>query len=1624
MSDELDGMPVAPPPPEKPDNTDLTGMPVADTTLQDNYTSASKVDPDHAAKVMAISGKTGANPAFVSKNIDQLKDADKESPTPEFFQGIQKDYPKTAALLASPFNMAKTHDDLPNVAIHEEAIGRLSFLQNLFQQAKAGSTGSILGMFARGEMPDAQPGTDPGAAGVAERAAFSAGKMVPDLPFYLAGGAMGAVEGGGVASIPLAGAAAFALPAFIRTALIRNIKTEKGETDPGVIARIKEIGESVTKEGIVGAAQSTAGAVAAPLGIAAKLGAEGVAMVGTGAALEGKAPKAQDWLDAGVLLLGMHAAGHAFELATGAGRSQEAVDGLQADSAANSVYSMDALAKASKWRERDPEGYAAHVNDLAAGGPGKSAMIPVDAFEKAFPNTVMAAESLGLSDAYKEAKATGSHVEVPMGTFLSKGFDDVRANLAPDTKFDADAKTQNQIKAEGEEKAAAKEAQAAADKKDADQGMISKFVSTLREKLGIPEEQKAAADAPEPEKPAAPAKIETPALDENPAIASRQQSSRTELDLARSITGQDQQVVTPDAKLADHQKVLQDRAHAEAESILMKPQLKEITEDFKTMKEAEQDRLTKIYTQMASENRLYRAARMLRDQAALTGENEDKFGPVRAETLAKNYIDGKLGEKSTAYLETIAELHGYSSGDELAKQMLWNLPEDKQIEASVKAGMEKFRDLRDTTKMQELALEAVHNEKSAELLALKSEIAKSIASREEQDENYSTEIKKRARQAAQDAKDQARATIAAKAVEDAGDFRKYYTAERDAAVRAAKATSPEDVAQATQEQLAAHAMASEALRARDKIERWSTSLEKNQKADKTAFKTDDNYNQAASILSRFGFAPKDWDASSKTQSLADWVDGMNEKGMSTVIPDWLQNEGFSSNWKKLTMDQLHDVRDAVANVKHLANNENTAYTIQRGEQIDALTTALSEQKAASGKGGKTPGPGTAVTPWDKVIRAGDVLRQALVSPETLFASLDRYDTKGAWTKTFVTSLAHAEDSRSDMMQEATKRLRSMHSEYSPEELKELDSKRIFIPEFGDSLTKNNLITLAANQGTEQNAEKAREQLGVTLDEQGRKNGRKPVDQDAVDRVLDRVLDKRDRDLVQKKLDYLKELQPKIGALYRKLAGFEPEWVESRSILTKHGEYDGGYYPLIPDPRLSTRGFEDMKMDQALNDPPPTWKAATRNGFTQARSQFAKYPVSLDADGYVRHVSDVIHDLNMREWVIDAQRIMGNRGVQADLTDAFGKPQAYSLTDWVKQIAGNDVKPLRGAVDGAMSDIRRRTTVAQLAGKLNVMISQIHGITAAGGYDPKNFGALDSAKSVLGAWGKTLISPSSFADSVDFAHENSSYMRQESRGTDRDLMDASRDMAGKNSSLLKAANWGFGLVQKATTIPLWNGAYARGLELNDGDHKAAVDYADAIIRNSGSPGRRSALPEIMRSGELGALFTQFHGFIDRQAQLMYRASDRVESPTDIPQLIGTTMAVMVMPNLIYAATHGADKKSMEKALIRSISPLTLVPGVTSLQDMLIDHELGGRVNATMTPAGGLVDAYQALLSKADSKRARTQDKIEAAAHLASYAVPYPDQLNTWAFNTADYINRGMKPHFDDAFRRRPAKERSR
>ena len=205
----------------------------------------------------------------------------------------------------------------------------------LWDAAQAGMQSSATGLLANRRLPDVV--LDPQHSTWAERMTSLAARTVNDLPIMgfgaAGGGAVGAVAGsevpvignviGGVVG---AGAGSFALPTAIRTALMEAYSKGAVTSASDFLNRTNIVLAETGKDALIGGLSAGTGygvkGVVAPLAegalsagaaraatTAAGMGAEYGTMTLAPAALDGRLPEPEDFLNAAIMVGGLHAAG-------------------------------------------------------------------------------------------------------------------------------------------------------------------------------------------------------------------------------------------------------------------------------------------------------------------------------------------------------------------------------------------------------------------------------------------------------------------------------------------------------------------------------------------------------------------------------------------------------------------------------------------------------------------------------------------------------------------------------------------------------------------------------------------------------------------------------------------------------------------------------------------------------------------------------------------------------------------------------------------------------------------------------------------------------------------------------------------------------------------------------------------------------------------------------------------------------------------------------------------------------------------------------------------------------------------------------------------------------------------
>lgn len=196
-----------------------------------------------------------------------------------------------------------------------------------FDAFVGGYQGSATGLAIRGKLPDIV--LNPEEADWYERLGAGAGSVISELPIGAVGFVGGAIGGGAAGTaVPVVGnvagavvgggAGSMALPAAIRESYIQAYTKGEIESTADFLNRVGLVLKQTAKEGLIGGLTAGAGRAAtltaqaagagAKTTLAAGLTAEGATLVVAPAALEGRLPEPQEFMDAAILLLGFKGA--------------------------------------------------------------------------------------------------------------------------------------------------------------------------------------------------------------------------------------------------------------------------------------------------------------------------------------------------------------------------------------------------------------------------------------------------------------------------------------------------------------------------------------------------------------------------------------------------------------------------------------------------------------------------------------------------------------------------------------------------------------------------------------------------------------------------------------------------------------------------------------------------------------------------------------------------------------------------------------------------------------------------------------------------------------------------------------------------------------------------------------------------------------------------------------------------------------------------------------------------------------------------------------------------------------------------------------------------------------------
>ncbi|BCS54787.1 hypothetical protein [Geobacter sp. SVR] len=1087
-----------------------------------------------------------------------------------------------------------------------------------------------------------------------------------------------------------------------------------------------------------------------------------------------------------------------------------------------------------------------------------------------------------------------------------------------------------------------------------------------------------------------------------------------------------------------------ERAHTEAETQLQQKLMKEITREQEAWWKEERAKLLTEVQAEAQQEPVYQAFKALTDGTDFEGNAAPEGFKLSKDDLVRMYGKEfvKKLPRSFRYLyakegglhpDAVAEVFGFSSGDEMIRKMANTPPMKKFVEAETDVRMrQKYGDMLNDGTVADEALKAVHSDYQgqvlrAELRALRRkqrEVAPFVKAEKDQaaealkrektereyerrwldaEKKLALEIERGAaaeelrkireeirtnREGARRARLEMEAgippleafkmwaaqAIGAKALKDItpGVYARAEQKAGKAAFEAASKGKFEKAGEEKQKQLLNHYLYMEAVKAKedaDKIYDYAKRLEKPATQQRIGKAGGDYLEQINAILERYEFKRVTLETLTKRRSLLEWAQEQEEMGLEPSIPDELLNESSKRNYKELTIDELRAIRDALKNIEHLSKEVNR---IRIDNEEFELEEALNELTASV-----TQNFDVKKLPIDKetlswIEKQGEKLSRldaSLIKTEQLIEWMDGGKIDGPWSRMIFQPIAKAESNEHNMTLKYTAKLADLVEAYGKEKKAGLMEK-VFISSLNESLTRQAVIAVALNTGNESNQKKLMTGYGWT------------------DYQLDEILshlDAHDWDFVQRIWDTIEELWPEIAAMEKRMTGVAPDKVLPREVTNEFGSWRGGYYPVVYDSLHSAAGEKqtDAKGDRLFEN---TYvRATTEKGHTKARIEEAAFPILLSLEVLPQHMAQVIHDLTHREAVVAANRLLANRDMRSTLNATIGAPYYKMLKQWLANVA-NDRNIDRTGNEfwtRFMGTLRTNATIVGMGFRMTTMFSQLAGLSQS----------LDMVKGKYLGTALLRFTRHPF-ESAAWVAEKSGEMKHRRNSLDRDIRDGVRKLMGKHGAkqwIQAKAFAGVALFDAMVSVPTWMGAYeqAKAEGLSEGDSIAAADRA---VRLSQGSGGAKDLAAVQRSNEMMKLFTMFYSYFSVLYNRL-RNMGRLKSIGEIGFMdVAWKSFVMVMvPAIMGDLLAGRGPDDDEDKALWALRKILVYPSLT----VPIVRDIGNSFESgrpySLTPMSRLLEMTAKLPAQVEAvaeNRKDLDDLIFQNFDLLGYAFGLP------------------------------------
>ena len=694
---------------------------------------------------------------------------------------------------------------------------------------------------------------------------------------------------------------------------------------------------------------------------------------------------------------------------------------------------------------------------------------------------------------------------------------------------------------------------------------------------------------------------------------------------------------------------------------------------------------------------------------------------------------------------------------------------------------------------------------------------------------------------------------------------------------------------------------------------------------------------------------------------------LNQQSMVQLEP-WIVEMFYSKTpkpFRSITMNELETLEEIMTGMYKNGRNEYEGTTIlnDAGDSVsfeNAVQEIIGEATETFGNAeGDVFNKLNNQTKMDAVSGKLYSFHLALLKVETFLRRMGG-GKNGFAVKYIYDPINRATQAFNERKEVSMRRLANDVGIYSKRELFDMRNDHLYTVGELHGLTKEQLIMIALNWGTESNRQRVMETTKANEVE--------------IERAFQEHMSDKDWEFVIRTWDHINSFYEERSRVQEELYGNPLKKVKGLTFTIGGRNIEGQYFPIVYNPKVNASVSDNQVEDIAKTMVSSNAVWGTGMSATKSRLDVVKdKSLLLDFDVIPNAITEAINHVTMRKAVTDVNKLISNRELQNYIVDKFGSDTYQFLRTWVRD-NWQDEPARTNDFDRLILTLKKNTSTAVMAGRVSVALQNAFNLPVAF----YRFGVGNTIRAInhagIGFYGHGTTT---YKNTIDFVFGKSIFMRERVQTLDKDLKQG-LSIGGKGIRIndTNIANYraeqladirddinqmGFRLLTEtdfALSIPVWKFAYdQKQAELIGKEgvspewiEQQSIEAGDRAVRDIFGSGDTKDAAAIQRArSSVMQMFVPFYSYANTLYNIItegnYARKDTGDYARFVKMLWWTLISQAVGMMAYKALTNGDDDKpeDLAKSFIEElVAQGTMgIPLVRDITNMAMKFVLGER-----------------------------------------------------------------------------------